>query len=195
MIIENLKTQLLSTLMPDARLADSWAKFVVEIDYDSKSGYMYVGGFIGDQAIELDDRPHVVLVHGAWRDNSEPLMYEDARPFIWLRYAAAILHPDGRLERTQIMREFEPDRKAGRWGRKDKKWALVMRDEIAELVAHVAGLEPNPLAAYDDMELLAEMARRGYTLTQLDLDVDPDAPALASVRELRRYLQQLAALP
>lgn len=75
------------------------------------------------------------------------------------------------------------------------KWALLLRDEIVTLMARLAGMEANPLAAYDDLALLGELGRRGYSMTKIDLPDDPESPMLDNVRELRRYLQQLSILP
>ena len=52
---------------------------------------------------------------------------------------------------------------------RERSWALAVRDEIAAILAEAQGQEPeegSPLASISDEELIAELRRRGYTVTK-----------------------------
>lgn len=51
----------------------------------------------------------------------------------------------------------------------ERSWALAVRDEIAAILAKAQGQEPeegSSLASISDEELIAELRRRGYTITK-----------------------------
>lgn len=52
---------------------------------------------------------------------------------------------------------------------RERSWALAVRDAIAAILAETQGQEPeegSPLASISDEELIAELERRGYTVTK-----------------------------
>lgn len=52
---------------------------------------------------------------------------------------------------------------------RERSWALAVRDEIASILAEAQGQEleeGGPLAGFSDEELIAELERRGYTVTK-----------------------------
>ena len=52
---------------------------------------------------------------------------------------------------------------------RERSWALAVRDEIAAILADARGQEPeerSPLASISDDDLIAELERRGYTVTR-----------------------------
>ncbi len=52
---------------------------------------------------------------------------------------------------------------------RERNWALAVRDDISAILAEAQGQEPeeeNPLASISDEELIAELERRGYTVTK-----------------------------
>lgn len=51
----------------------------------------------------------------------------------------------------------------------ERSWALAVRDDIAAILAEARGQEPEEgslLASISDEELIAELERRGYTVTK-----------------------------
>lgn len=52
---------------------------------------------------------------------------------------------------------------------RERNWALAVRDNIAAILAEAQGQEPeegSSLASISDEELIAELRRRGYTVTK-----------------------------
>ena len=56
---------------------------------------------------------------------------------------------------------------------RERSWALAVRDEIAAILAEAEGQEPEEgslleqrLSSISDEELIAELERRGYTVTK-----------------------------
>lgn len=194
MIVTNLKSQLQQLLAPDSDTYSTfWVKFVDRIDPNKEitTGYMYQGDFINDGAAELGSKSRLIIAHAAYRDNSNPEMPPLTHRLVKIKYITAFLHPNGRVQVLSPMREYDTQ------GKEKYGWALAMRDEICALLDQLAGQPTaNPLATFDDLQLLAELAARGYTLTKIEPIADsPDEGTLASIAEVRRLLQQLKVMP
>ena len=123
----------------------SWAKVLESVDITKSNGYAFVGNWLrrGEKA-ELPIGSYVLTY-------DEPGSMKNWYPLVKLYRVT----PDG----LEAVLEYE-----GEIG--ERSWALAVRDRIAEILAESRGETPNPLAAFGDEELIAELQRRGYTITR-----------------------------
>ncbi len=126
----------------------TWRKFLTQVDKTKANGYAFIGNWLraGERA-ELEV-------------GSLILCYDEAGSMKnW--------YPVVRLFKV-LENDLE---EVFRWeGRvRESSWALAVRDEIAAILAEAQGQEPeegSPLASISDEELIAELRRRGYTVTK-----------------------------
>ena len=123
----------------------NWAKVLESVDTTKPNGYAFLGNWLrrGERA-ELTVGSYVLTY-------DEPGSMKNWYPVVKLYRVT----PDG----LEVALEYE-----GEIG--ERSWALAVRDRIAEILAESRGETPNPLAAFGDEELIAELQRRGYTITR-----------------------------
>jgi len=123
----------------------AWAKVLESVDITKSNGYAFVGNWIrrGEKA-ELPIGSYVLTY-------DEPGSMKNWYPLVKLYRVT----PDG----LEVALEYEGNIR-------ERSWALAVRDRIAEILAESRGETPNPLAAFGDEELIAELQRRGYTITR-----------------------------
>jgi len=127
----------------------TWRKLVTQVDKTKANGYAFIGEWLkaGERA-ELEVGSFI-------------LCYDEAGSMKnW--------YPVVRLFKVGLGNDLEEVfRWEGRYG--ERSWALAVRDEIATILAEAQGQEPeegSPLANISDEELIAELERRGYTVSR-----------------------------
>lgn len=123
----------------------SWAKVLESVDITKPNGYAFVGNWLrrGEKA-ELPIGSFVLTY-------DEPGSMKNWYPVVKLYRVT----PDG----LEVALEYEGEIR-------ERSWALAVRDRIAEILAESRGETPNPLAAFGDEALIAELQCRGYTITR-----------------------------
>lgn len=127
----------------------SWRKHLKRVDKEQSNGYAFIGEWLkaGERA-ELEIGSFI-------------LCYDEAGSMKnW--------YPVVRLFKVGVENDLD---EVFRWEGKihERSWALAVRDDIAAILAEAQGQEPeeeSPLAKYSTEELIAELRRRGYTVTQ-----------------------------
>lgn len=123
----------------------SWAKALESVDTSQSNGYAFVGNWIrrGEKA-ELPIGSYVLTY-------DEPGSMKNWYPEVVLYRVTE----DG----LEMAHEYKGD-----YG--ERSWALSVRDDIAAIVNGQAGTQDNPLAGISDETLIAELERRGYTVSR-----------------------------
>ena len=128
----------------------TWRKLLTQVDKTKANGYAFIGNWLraGERA-ELEVGSFVLCY-------DEPGSAKNWYPLVRL---FKIVENENGLEEVY------------RWkgDTRERSWALAVRDEIAAILAEAQGQEPeeeNPLAKYSTEELIAELRRRGYTVTK-----------------------------
>jgi len=125
----------------------AWRKLLTQVDREQSSGYAFVGEWL--RAGELAE-----LEVGSFI-----LCYDEAGSMKnW--------YPVVRLLQIGVENDLE---EVFRWegNVRERSWALAVRDNIAAILAEAQRQEPeSPLAKYSTEELIAELRRRGYTVTK-----------------------------
>lgn len=126
-----------------------WRKLLTHVDRELSSGFAFVGDWLhaGERA-ELEV-------------GSLILCYDDVG-------SRKNWRPVVRLLKVAIENDFE---EVFRWDGdfRERSWALAVRDDIAAILAEEQGQQPEEgslLAGLSDEELIAELERRGYTVTK-----------------------------
>ncbi len=126
-----------------------WRKLLERIDTTKANGYAFVGEWLraGERA-ELEV-------------GSLILCYDAVG-------SAKNWNPVVRLLKVGIENDLE---EIFHWegNTRERSWALAVRDDIAAILAEAQGQEPegeSMLARIPDEELIAELERRGYTVTK-----------------------------
>lgn len=130
----------------------NWAKIVYTVDSSKATGWAYEGEFIATGGIQDVPVDSVVLVYGERGSRGNPES----------EAAAFLVNSDGTL--TQ------------RCTAKGRAWARTMRDEVQSMLDELAELPPpgDPqLADFADVELAAELERRGYSVVVSPSEVAP----------------------
>jgi hypothetical protein len=126
----------------------SWCKEVTGIDSTKQDGYCFVGEFVRQGTVEVTLRPTLYLV----------MTQEGSMRFHHATYRLVEMDAEGNLTPTDL---YTTSAKPG--------WALRLRERVAERLAALKAQPPsNPLAAFSDAELLAELARRELKTPQED---------------------------
>ena len=133
----------------------TWRKLLTQVDKTKANGYAFIGNWLraGERA-EL-------------KVGSFILCYDESGSMKnW--------YPVVRLFKVGVENENglqEVYRWKGDYG--ERSWALAVRDEIAAILAEAQGQEPQEgnmleqrLSGISDEELIAELKRRGYTVTK-----------------------------
>ena len=126
-----------------------WRKMLEKVDTTKANGFAFIGEWLraGERA-ELEV-------------GSLILCYDEAGSMKnW--------YPVVRLLKVGIENDLE---EIFRWegNTRERSWALAVRDEIAAILAEAQGQNPEEggmLASISDEELIAELERRGYTVTK-----------------------------
>lgn len=116
----------------------SWVKQVTSIDELATGGYAFVGPFLATGTVDVSTP--MVLVTATTRGSQK---------YHTTTYNVLLLNQEGDLAITDIATTD-----------KERGWALRIRAQVADLVEMVQGNKHNPLAAFTDEELLAEIHRR-----------------------------------
>jgi hypothetical protein len=147
-MITNLNEQLRATQNDDKTKHDNrfqfWAKRVTSVDNRSTNGYSFVGDFVRDGTV--DAQPGVYLIHTQNGSRNYPVEH----------YSVLILNDDGTITDSSIYTNSS----------QGQGWALRIRDQVAALLAEHVGTVNNQFAQIADGELIAELQRRGFTVTK-----------------------------
>jgi len=127
----------------------TWRKLLTQVDKNQPNGFAFIGEWLraGERA-ELEVGSFI-------------LCYDEAGSMKnW--------HPVVRLFKVGVENDLD---EVFRWegNVRERNWALAVRDEIAAILAEAQGQGPeegSPLASISDEELIAELRRRGYTVTK-----------------------------
>ena len=127
----------------------NWRKHLKSVDKEKASGYAFVGDWLraGERA-ELEVGSFI-------------LCYDEAGSIKnW--------NPVVRMFKVGVENDLD---EVYRWegNTRERSWALAVRDEISAILAEAQGQEPEEgslLASISDEELIAELERRGYTVTK-----------------------------
>jgi hypothetical protein len=128
----------------------TWRKHLERVDKEKTNGYAFIGEWLreGERA-ELEMGSFILCY-------DEPGSMKNWYPVV--RLFKVVENGNG-LEEVY---RWEGDVH-------ERSWALAVRDEIAVILAEAQGQEPeegSPLARLSDEELIAELERRGYTVTK-----------------------------
>jgi len=128
----------------------TWRKLLTQVDKTKANGYAFVGEWLraGERA-ELEVGSFILCY-------DEPGSMKNWYPVV--RLFKVVENGNG-LEEVYC---WEGDVH-------ERSWALAVRDEIAAILAEAQGQKPeeeSPLASISDEELIAELERRGYTVTK-----------------------------
>ena len=126
----------------------TWRKHLESVDKTKANGYAFIGNWLraGERA-ELEVGSFI-------------LCYDEAGSMKnW--------YPVVRMFKVGVENDLE---EVYRWEGdvNERSWALAARDEIAAILAEAQGQEPEEgslLAGISDEELIAELKRRGYTVS------------------------------
>jgi len=126
----------------------SWRKLLTQVDKEQSNGYAFIGEWLraGERA-ELEVGSFIIC-------------YDEVGS---RKYTCPVV----RLFKVVENDLEEVFRWEGRYG--ERSWALAVRDDIAAILAEAQGQESeegSPLANISDEELIAELKRRGYTVTK-----------------------------
>jgi len=132
------------------RRKKTWRKHLEKIDKEKTNGYAFIGEWLraGERA-ELEIGSFILCY-------DEPGSMKNWYPVV--RLFKVVENGNG-LEEVYC---WEGDVN-------ERSWALAVRDEIAVILDGAQGQEPeeeSPLARFSDEELIAELERRGYTVTK-----------------------------
>lgn len=120
----------------------NWAKVVYSVDTAVSSGWAYDGEFVAAGAIQDVPAGGVLLVYGERGSRANPVI--EARVYQ--------INPEGTLSERGIG--------------KGRGWARTLRDTVEQLLAEEAAVPFTDLSGYADVELIDELARRGYETTK-----------------------------
>ena len=128
----------------------TWRKHLERVDKEKTNGYAFIGNWlrVGERA-ELEVGSFILCY-------DEPGSMKNWYPVV--RLFKVVENGNG-LEEVYC---WEGDVH-------ECSWALAVRDEIAAILAEAQGQKPeeeSPLASISDEELIAELERRGYTVTK-----------------------------
>lgn len=127
----------------------SWRKHLESVDKEKANGYAFVGDWL-----RAGEREELEV-------GSFVLCYDEAGSMKnW--------YPVVRLFKVGVENGLE---EVYRWegNTRERSWALAVRDKVAAILAEAQGQEPegeSMLARIPDEELIAELGRRGYTVTK-----------------------------
>ncbi len=126
----------------------TWRKLLTQVDKTKANGYAFIGEWLreGERA-ELGIGSFVLCY-------DEPGSMKN-----W--------HPVVRL--FKVIENGLEEVYCWEGNTRERNWALAVRDDISAILAEAQGQEPeeeNPLASISDEELIAELERRGYTVTK-----------------------------
>ncbi len=131
------------------RRKKTWRKHLESVDKTKANGYAFVGEWLraGERA-ELEV-------------GSLILCYDEAGSMKNWYPVVRVLKVDGDTDLEEVYR----------WegNTRERSWALAVRDDIAAILAEAQGQEPEEgslLANIFDEDLIAELERRGYTVTK-----------------------------
>ncbi|OQC75350.1 MAG: hypothetical protein BWX44_00081 [Spirochaetes bacterium ADurb.Bin001] len=130
----------------------TWRKLLAGVDKEKANGYAFVGEWLrtGERA-ELEVGSFILCY-------DEPGSMKNWYPVVRLLKVV-----ENGLEEVY---RWEGDVR-------ERSWALAVRDDIATILAEAQGQEPeegSPLASISDEELIAELRRRGYTVSRKEGD-------------------------
>lgn len=133
----------------DGRVVQRWAKVVTGVDANKKGGYAFDGEFVGpEEAAEVASGAVILIV--------------DRRKQVWdKRRQQWIYRSIARL--CKVSEEGQLEEVASAQG---NTWALKLRDKALELLDQKQVAWQRLLAECDDEVLVAELVRRGYTVTK-----------------------------
>jgi hypothetical protein len=131
----------------------TWRKLLTQVDKTKANGYAFIGEWLreGERA-ELEMGSFILCY-------DEPGSMKNWYPVV-------------RLFKVGVGNDLE---EVFRWEGNvcERSWALAVRDEIAAILAEAQGQEPEEgslleqrLSSISDEELIAELERRGYTVTK-----------------------------
>jgi len=131
----------------------TWRKHLESVDKEKANGYAFVGNWL-----RAGEREEMEV-------GSFILCYDETG-------SRKYTYPVVRLFKVGVKNDLEEVfRWEGRYG--ERSWALAVRDEIAAILAEAQGQEPEEgslleqrLSSISDEELIAELERRGYTVTK-----------------------------
>ncbi len=128
----------------------TWRKHLERVDKEKTNGYAFVGNWLRAGEREEMEVGSFILCY------DEPGSMKNWYPVV---RAFKVVENGNGLEEVY------------RWegNVRERSWALAVRDEIAVILAEAQGQEPeegSPLASISDEELIAELERRGYTVTK-----------------------------
>ncbi len=126
----------------------TWRKHLEGVDTEKTNGYAFIGNWLraGERA-ELEVGSFILCYD------------EDGSMKHWYPVVRLFKVVENGLEEVYHWKG-DP---------RERSWALAVRDEIAAILAEAQGQEPeevNMLASISDEELIAELKRRGYTVTK-----------------------------
>ena len=130
------------------RRKKTWRKHLERVDREKTNGYAFIGNWLraGERA-ELEIGSFI-------------LCYDEAGSMKnWYPVVRMFKVVENGLEEVYC---WEGDVH-------ERSWALAVRDDIAAILAEARGQEPEEgslLASISDEELIAELERRGYTVTK-----------------------------
>jgi len=136
------------------RRKKTWRKLLTQVDKTKANGYAFVGEWLraGERA-ELEIGSFVLCY-------DEPGSMKNWYPVVRL---FKVVENENGLEEVFYWE--------GDYG--ERSWALAVRDEISAILAEAEGQEPEEgslleqrLSSISDEELIAELERRGYTVTK-----------------------------
>ena len=130
------------------RRKKTWRKHLESVDKEKANGYAFVGNWLRAGEREEIEVGSFILCY------DEPGSVKNWYPVVRLFKVVE----NGLSE----MYRWEGDIR-------ERSWALAVRDEIAAILAEAQGQKPeeeSPLASISDEELIAELERRGYTVTK-----------------------------
>jgi len=124
----------------------SWAKTIERVDQSATNGYAFVGDFVRSGTVEVEIAPRAYLV----------MTTAGSRQYQTATYRVVVMDAAGALAATDIVTTSATP-----------GWALRIRDRVAELLQALQQQEaPDPLADVETDALIAELARRGYTVSK-----------------------------
>ena len=127
----------------------TWRKHLESVDKEKANGYAFVGNWLRAGEREEMEVGSFILCY------DEPGSVKNWYPVVRLFKVGLgndleeVFHWEGNVH--------------------ERSWALAVRDDIAAILAEAQGQEPeegSPLASISDEELIAELERRGYTVTK-----------------------------
>jgi len=129
----------------------TWRKLLTQVDKTKANGYAFIGNWLRAwERAELEMGSFILCY-------DEPGSVKN-----WYPVVRVFKVVENGLEKVY--------RWEGNFG--ERSWALAVRDDIAAILAEAQGQEPQEpeegslLARFSDEELIAELERRGYTVTK-----------------------------